>query len=95
MMKAMTNDERLATGVDMIAENHNVKREKEAAECRAEFYKTLWEQAMRENDELRMEISELNRELIRKDSKYRRMMFSEYGRRLMGEILYRDVATVW
>lgn len=93
-MKAMTNDERLATSVDMIAENHNVKREKEAAERRAEFYKTLWEQAMRENDNLRIEISELNRELIRKDSKYRRMMFSEYGRRLMGEILYRDVATV-
>ena len=82
MMKAMTNDERLATGVDMIAENHNVKREKEEAERRAEFYKALWEQAMRENDGLRTEISELNSELLRKDYRYRRLMFSEYGRRL-------------
>ena len=82
MMKAMTNDERLATGVDMIAENHNVKREKKEAEKRAEFYKTMWEQAMRENDSLRMEISELNSELLRKDYRYRRLMFSEYGRRL-------------
>ena len=82
MMKAITNDERLATGVDMIAENHNVKREKEAAERRAEFYKTLWEQAMRENDNLRIEISELNSELLRQSRRYRHIMFSEYGRRL-------------
>lgn len=84
MMKAITNDERLATGIDMIAENHNVKHEKEAAERRAEFYKTLWEQAMRENDNLRMEISEINSELLRQGRRYRRIMFSEYGRRLMG-----------
>lgn len=82
MMKAITNDERMATGVDLIAENHNSKREKEKAEKRAEFYKTMWEQAMRENDNLRMEISELNSELLRQSSRYRRIMFSEYGRRL-------------
>lgn len=72
-----TNDERMATGVDLVVANPNVRREKEAAEHRAELYKALWEDAMRENDALRLEISALNRELIS-----RRMMFGEYWRRL-------------
>lgn len=58
MMIAATNDSRYQVGVDMIADNHNLRRQNADMEKRVEFWQTMYEQKCRECEQLAAELRE-------------------------------------
>ena len=58
MMTAITNDSRYQAGVDMIADNHNLRRQNFEMEKRVEFWQTMYEQKCRECERLADELRE-------------------------------------
>ncbi len=63
-MIAATTDERYAPGLAMIEENANLTARVRALEKQAEFYRRMWELELADNEALRDQLCELNREVL-------------------------------